>query len=162
MARFIVRRLLGMIFVLFAVSVLVFLIFNVIPNGDPADRIAGKNPRPQIIAQIKKEWGFDDPLPTQYFNTMKLMFTGDLISYQDQVEVKEEIRRGIPRTFSLAIGAAILWFIAGVALGLFTAVRAGRLSDRLVTVLALIGISMPVFWLGALARNYLGYEAGWF
>ncbi len=162
MGRFVVRRLLGMALVLFAVSVLVFLIFNVIPNGDPADRIAGKNPRPEIIAQIKKEWGFDDPLPKQYVNTMNLLFTGDLISYQDQVNVKEEIQRGIPRTFSLAIGAALLWFVTGIALGLFTAVRAGRLSDRFVTVLALLGISMPVFWLGALARNYLGYEAGIF
>ncbi len=162
MGQFIVRRLIGMVLVLFAVSLLVFLIFNVIPNGDPADRIAGKNPRPQIIAQIKKDWGFDDPLPQQYVNTMKLLFTGDLISYQDQVNVKEEIQRGVPRTFTLAIGAALLWFASGVALGLYTAVRAGRFSDRFVTVLALIGISMPVFWLGALARNYLGYKAGWF
>ena len=162
MGRFILRRLIGMVLVLFAVSILVFLIFNVIPNGDPADRIAGKNPRPEIIAQIKKDWGFDDPLPKQYVNTMELLFTGDLISYQDQVNVKEEIQRGIPRTFTLAIGAALLWFASGVALGLYTAVRAGRFSDRFVTVLALIGISMPVFWLGALARNYLGYKAGWF
>ena len=162
MAQFIVRRVLGMLLVLFAVSLLVFVIFNVIPGGDPADRIAGKNPRPQVIAQIEKEWGFNDPIYTQYVNTMQLMFSGELISYQNQINVREEIVRGIPRTFSLAIGAAILWFVAGVALGLYTAVRAGRFSDRFVTVLALIGISMPVFWLGALARNYLGYEAGWF
>jgi peptide/nickel transport system permease protein len=162
MGQFVLRRLFGMVLVLFAVSVLVFLIFNVIPNGDPADRIAGKNPRPAVIEQIEKEWGFNDSLPKQYVNTMELMFTGELISYQNQINVREEIVRGIPRTFSLAIGAAILWFVAGVALGLYTAVRAGRFSDRFVTVLALIGISMPVFWLGALARNYLGYEAGLF
>jgi peptide/nickel transport system permease protein len=159
-AAFIVRRLLGMVLVLFAVSVLVFLIFNVIPNGDPADRMAGKQVTPQVVEQIRVEWGFDDPLPQQYLTTMEKLFTGDLISYQNRVNVTEEIRRGVPRTFSLAIGAAILWFVTGVSLGLFTAMRAGRWSDRLVTVLALIGISMPVFWLGALASYYIGYKWG--
>src|SRR4051794_29426262 len=151
-----------MIFVLFAVSVLTFLIFNVIPNGDPADRMAGKQVTPQVVAAIKKEWHFDDPLTTQYVTTMKKLFSGDLISYQNRVSVTEEIKRGIPRTFSLAIGAALLWFVVGVSLGLFTAMRAGKSSDRVVTVLALIGISMPVFWLGALASYYLGYKWGIF
>ena len=68
----------------------------------------------------------------------------------------------MPRTFALAIGAAIIWLVVGVALGLFTAMRAGHWTDRLVTVLALVGISMPVFWLGALAAYFLGYKAGIF
>jgi peptide/nickel transport system permease protein len=162
MGRFIVRRVVGMVVVMFAVSVLTFLIFNVIPNGDPADRMAGKNSTPVQIAAIKKEWGFDKPLPTQYVTTMEKVFTGDLVSYANQTNVIDEIKRGIPRTFALAIGAALLWFAAGVALGLYTAMRAGRFSDRLVTVLALIGVSMPVFWLGALASYYLGFKAGLF
>jgi peptide/nickel transport system permease protein len=162
MARFIARRLFAMVFVMFAVSVLTFLIFNVIPNGDPADRMAGKNVTPQVVEAIREEWGFDEPLPVQYVTTMKLLFTGQLTSYQNRVDVVEEIQRGVPRTFALAIGAAILWLIVGVTLGLFTAMRAGKWSDSLVTVLALIGISMPVFWLGALAVYYLGYKAGVF
>ena len=162
MGRFVIRRVVGMVVVMFAVSVLTFLIFNVIPNGAPADRMAGKNSTPATIAAIEKEWGFDKPLPTQYVTTMEKVFTGELISYANQTNVIEEIRRGIPRTFALAIGAALLWFAAGVALGLFTAMRAGRISDRLVTVLALIGVSMPVFWLGALASYYLGFKAGLF
>ncbi len=162
MASFIVRRLLGMVLVLFAVSVLTFLIFNVIPNGDPADRMAGKQVTPQVVEAIRKEFGFDKSLPTQYVKTMGQLFSGELISYQNRVNVVEEIKRGAPRTFALAIGAAIIWFVVGVALGLYTAVRAGRWSDRVVTVLALIGISMPVFWLGALAVYYLGYRAGIF
>src|SRR3712207_2462688 len=120
MARFVARRLVGMVLVLFAVSVLVFLIFNVIPNGDPADRMAGKNVTPQVVEAIRKEWGFNESLPQQYVTTMKKLFSGDLISYQDRVSVTEEINRGIPRTFSLAIGAALLWFMSGVALGLYT------------------------------------------
>jgi peptide/nickel transport system permease protein len=162
MGRFVVRRIVGMIVVMFAVSVLTFLIFNVIPNGDPADRMAGKNSTPVQIAAIEKEWGFDKPIYTQYATTMEKVATGDLISYANQTNVVEEIRRGIPRTFALAIGAALLWFAMGVALGLYTAIRAGRFTDTLVTVLALIGVSMPVFWLGALASYYLGFKLGLF
>jgi peptide/nickel transport system permease protein len=162
MGRFIVRRVVGMVVVMFAVSVLTFLIFNVIPNGDPADRMAGKNSTPVQIAAIEKEWGFDKPIYTQYATTMEKVFTGDLISYANQTNVVEEIKRGIPRTFALAIGAALLWFAMGTALGLYTAIRAGRWTDTLVTVLALVGVSMPVFWLGALASYYLGFKLGLF
>jgi peptide/nickel transport system permease protein len=160
MGTFIVRRLLAMVLVLFAVSVLTFLIFNVIPNGDPAARMAGKNVTPQVVEAIRKEWGFDQSLFVQYGKTMEKLFTSELISYENRVNVVEEIRRGVPRTLALAIGAAIIWFVVGVALGLFTAIRAGRWSDRLVTILALIGISMPVFWLGALALYYFGFKWG--
>lgn len=151
-----------MVLVLFAVSVLTFLIFNVIPNGDPAVRMAGKNSTPAQIEQIRKEWHFDQSLPQQYAFMMKQIFTGKLVSYADQTNVWEQIRMGLPRTFALGIGAAILWMTLGILLGLYSAVRAGRFSDRVLTVLALIGISMPVFWVGALMNYYLGYKAGWF
>jgi peptide/nickel transport system permease protein len=162
MARFVVRRLVAMLFVLFAISVLVFLIFNVIPNGDPAERMAGRTPTESQIQRIREEWGFDDSLPTQYVTTMKKVFTGDLVSYFTQLDVLDEIVKGIPRTFALAIGAAILWMVVAVAFGLFSAVKAGRFADRALTVLALIGISMPVFWIGALMNHYLGFKAGIF
>jgi peptide/nickel transport system permease protein len=162
MARFIIRRLIGMLFVMFAVSVLTFLIFNVIPNGDPAARMAGKNSTPAQIAAIRRDWGFDDPLYQQYVTTMKKVFTGDLLSYANRENVVDRIKDGAPRTFVLAIGAGIIWFVCGVALGLFSAVKAGKVSDRVLTVLALIGISMPVFWLGALMNYYLGYKLALF
>jgi peptide/nickel transport system permease protein len=69
-----------------------------------------------------------------------------------------EIKRGLPATLSLAIGAAIIWLFFGVLVGVISAVTAGRWSDRAITILALVGISMPVFWLGILARYYLGPE----
>src|SRR5688572_16936797 len=115
MGRFIVRRIIGMAIVMFAVSVLTFLIFNVIPNGNPADRMAGKNSTPVQIAAIEREWGFDKGLPTQYVTTMEKVFTADLVSYTTRTNVVEEIKRGIPRTFALAIGAALLWFAMGAA-----------------------------------------------
>ncbi len=162
MARFIVRRLIGMAIVMLVVSFLTFLIFFKIPGGDPADRLAGKYATPGQVAAVEREWGFDKPFWIQYGNMMEKTFTGDLISYTRQDKVVERIIDGAPRTFSLAIGAALIWLVLGVALGLFSALRAGALSDRFLTVLALIGISMPVFWLGALANYYLGYKAGLF
>ena len=162
MGRFIVRRLIQMVGVMFAVSVLTFLIFNVIPNGDPAVRMAGRQPTETQIEQIRKEWGFDQSIFVQYKTTMKKVFTGDLQSYFTQLDVDEEIWKGLPRTLSLAIGAALLWMAVAVALGLYSAMRAGQFADRFLTIIALVGISMPVFWIGALMNYYLGYKTGLF
>jgi peptide/nickel transport system permease protein len=162
MTRFVVRRLVQMVLVMFAVSVLVFLIFNVIPNGDPAVRMAGRQPTETQIEAIRKEWGFDQNIVVQYATTMKKVFTGDLQSYFTQLPVGEEIRKGLPRTLALAIGAAILWMLVAVAFGLYSAVKAGKFADRFLTIIALIGISMPVFWIGALMNYYLGFKLGWF
>lgn len=162
MARFIVRRLVGMVLVLFAVSVIVFLIFNVIPNSSPAQRMAGKNATPQLVASITKEWGFNKSLPTQYATMMKKIFTGELISYDSQLDVDEQIVKGIPATFSLCIGAAVIWMFFGIAFGYVSAIRAGGFTDRVLTVLAVLGISIPVFWLAAILLNYLTYKIALF
>jgi peptide/nickel transport system permease protein len=158
MGRFILRRLIAMVAVLFAISVVTFAIFNVIPNSDPALRLAGRNQTPGQLEAIRRTWGFDKPLYVQYARTMQKVFTGDLVSYANQVDVDKEILQDIPRTFSLAIGAAVMWMAFAVAIGLYTAVKAGQFSDRFLTVLALIGISMPVFWVGALMNYYLGFK----
>jgi len=163
MLRFALRRLVSMIFVLFAISVLTFVIFTVIPGGDPAVRLAGRNADNAQIASIRKDFGFDKPAYVQYGRLMEKVFTGELESYSTgRLNVFDEIVKGIPRTLSLAIGAAIMWMLFAVALGLFTAMRAGRASDRVLTVLALVGVSMPVFWVGALMNYYLGFRAGLF
>jgi peptide/nickel transport system permease protein len=158
MARFIVRRLVGTVLVLFAISVIVFLIFNVIPSSDPAQRMAGKEASPTLIASINEEWGFDDPLPQQYLTMMKKIFSGDLISYEGRENVDERIVEGIPATFSLCIGAAAIWMFFGILFGYLSAVRAGGLLDRALTIVAVAGISMPVFWLAAIFLNYLTYQ----
>ena len=155
MLAFIVRRLIGMVLVLVAVSFLVFVIFIVVPGGDPAVRIAGKNANDQLIHNIRHTWGFDRPFYVQYVIMMKKTFSGELKSYTNQTNVLDQIKQGLPATFSLSIGAALIWTIFGVAVGVLAAVRAGKLSDRLVTILALVGISMPVFWLGIIVRYYL-------
>ncbi len=139
MARFVARRLLGMIAVLFAISVIVFLIFNVIPNSDPAARIAGKNADPALIASINADLGLDEPLPVQYLTMMKQIFTGELISYAKDRNVVEQIWEGMPATFSLCIGAAVIWMSLAILFGYLSAVQAGRFTDRALTILALVG-----------------------
>ena len=162
MSRFVVRRVVQMAVVMFAVSVLTFLIFNVMPGGDPALRMAGRQPDPGQLERIREDWGFNEPIYTQYLKTMGQVFSGDLISYSTQQNVWDELKGRIPRTFALALGAGIMWMLFATALGLYTAVKAGRFADRFLTILALIGISMPVFWIGALMNYYLGFKAGIF
>ena len=158
MARFVARRLLGMIAVLFAISVIVFLIFNVIPNSDPAARIAGKNADPALIARVTADLGLDKPLPVQYLTMMKQIFTGQLTSYAKDRNVLQQIWDGLPATFSLCIGAAIIWMALAIVFGYLSAVHAGRFTDRALTILALVGISMPVFWLAAMLLYYLSFK----
>lgn len=162
MGRFVVRRVGQMLVVLFAVSVLTFLIFNVMPGGDPALRMAGRQPDPGQLQRIREDWGFNEPIYVQYLKTMGQVFSGDMVSYSTQQNVWDELKGRIPRTFALAIGAAIMWMVFATALGLYTALKAGKVADRLLTILALIGISMPVFWVGALMNYYLGFKWGVF
>jgi peptide/nickel transport system permease protein len=162
MGPFLVRRLAGMVAVLFAVSVLAFLVFNVIPNSDPALRMAGRNPTPQLVASITEEWGFDESLPQQYLTMMGNILSGDVVSYANRENVDERIVEGIPATFSLCLGAALLWLLFGVLFGYLSAVRAGGVLDKALTVLAVTGISIPVFWLAAVLLNYLSYQTGLF
>src|SRR3954470_15819054 len=158
MLRFIVRRLFSVVLVLIAISILTFLIFQAIPNGDPALRLAGRLATPQQVDDVRKQWGLDQPIYVQYLKMMEKILSGQVISYTQQVNVLDEIKRGLPATLSLAIGAGIIWLTLGIVFGVLSALRAGRLLDRFLTVLALIGVSTPVFFLGAMMLYYLGYK----
>ena len=167
MAAFVIRRLIGMVAVLFGVSVLVYVVFILVPGGDPAERMAGKNPLPANILNIRKKWGFDKPFYVQYVKMMQKAGNGligkhgeydILTSFQNRQNVVHEIKRGIPATFSLCIGAGIIWLLFGILVGFFSAVTAGRWSDRLITTFALIGVSMPVAWLAVVLRYFLAEQ----
>src|ERR1700742_1734776 len=162
MGRFILQRTISSIAVLFAISILTFLIFQAIPSGDPALRLAGRLARPQDVQDVRIQWGFDKPIYIQYLKTMQKIFSGSVVSYTQQVNVLQEIKRDLPATLSLAIGAGIIWFSWGIVFGVLSALRAGRFLDRGLTVLALIGVSTPVFFLGAMMSYYLGYKWGIF
>src|SRR3954464_13853288 len=147
MAAFLFRRFFGMIIVLVVVSFTVYVIFFKIPGGDPASRIAGRTATPGNIAAIHDKLGLDKPFYVQWYKMMEQLFTGKLISYTDQLSVADQIIAGIPVTFSLSIGAAIIWLFFGVMVGVISAITAGRLSGRMITIFALIGVPMPLFWL---------------
>jgi peptide/nickel transport system permease protein len=138
--------------------VIVFLIFNVIPNSDPAARIAGKNADPQLIARVSADLGLDQPIHVQYLTMMRKIFTGELTSYASAQNVTERIWEGLPATMSLCIGAAVIWMSLAILFGYLSAVHAGRFADRALTILSLVGISMPVFWLAAVLLYFFSFK----
>jgi peptide/nickel transport system permease protein len=151
---FAVRRTLATLVVLLAITILVFLIFFHTPGVDPARKMAGRNPSPETILAIKHAYGLDRPLPAQYVILMEKLFVSrDLTSYTNQGElVVPTIVAATPVTLSLVLGAAVIWVVAAVLMGLAAAVLRGTVFDPILMVLALIGISMPVFWLGEMAN----------
>jgi peptide/nickel transport system permease protein len=127
----------------------VFLIFFATPGVDPARQMAGRNPSPETIKNIKHEFGLDRPLPVRYGLLMKHMFISrDLISYGSHTRVIPEVLSATPVTLSLVFGAAVIWVVFSILTGVAAAVFRGTVIDPILMILALIGISVPVFWLG--------------
>jgi len=163
MTRFVLRRLAGAVVVMIALSIVTFLLFAWVPGGDPAVRMAGRTATAQNIANIRHAWGFDRSLPVQYLTLMKRTFvTGDLVSYANQTNVRDQIIQRIPVTLSVAIGAAVLWSLLGVLIGTLSALYASRWPDRLFTFFAVACIALPSFWVGIELRHLLGEQAGIF
>ena len=158
MRRFVVRRALQALIVLALVSVFTFLIFQVIPNGDPASRMAGRTATPAQIAAIARSWGFNRPLYIQYLHTMDKIFTGSVISYTQQINVVDQIERGLPATISLATGAGLIWLTFGIIVALLGTLRPGGFLDRGLGFLALTSISAPVFVIGAVLLYVFAYR----
>src|SRR5689334_744069 len=139
---------------MFVITVVVFMIFFHTPGIDPTRQIAGRNPSAAAVKEIRHQFGLDRPLPIQYLLMMKKIFiTRDLVSYSNQGQkIVPEVVQAVPATLSLVFGAAVIWIIASIAMGLAAAVFKGTLIDPFLMILALIGISMPVFWVGELAN----------
>ena len=158
MARFIVRRAISAVALLFATSVVVFGIFEVIPSYNPARAIAGRNANQQTVDQVAQKFGFNKPFWAQYAYTMKLIFTGQVIDYQDNLNVVDQFKQRFPATLSLVIPAALLWLITSIVLGSISALRAGRLADRALMVMAILGVSIPVFLLAAVLLYLFAFK----
>jgi peptide/nickel transport system permease protein len=159
LVRFIVRRVISAVVVLFLVSVLTFLIFESIPNGNPALRLAGRTATPADIAAVSKAYGFDKPIYVQYVKTMDQIFTGKIESYAQHVKVLSQIKRGFPATLSLAVGGAVVWLIIGVLMGLFAALRPGSKTDTSIAGFGFFGISAPPFVVGAILLYVLAFKS---
>jgi len=154
MIAFAIRRLASMIVVLFALSVIVFLIFFATPGIDPARQMAGRNATPATLAAIRANFGLDQPLPVQYLSMMnRIVIQRDVESYSNRgVKVIPQIIEAAPVTFSLVFGAAVIWIIASIGIGLLAASLRGTIWDPLLMAFALIGVALPVFWLGEVAN----------
>jgi peptide/nickel transport system permease protein len=151
---FIIRRLMWTFLVMFVITLAVFMIFFHTPGVDPVRQIAGRNPSASALKEIRHQFGLDRSLPVQYGLMMKKLFvTRDLVSYSNQGQkVIPEIVAATPATLSLVFGAAVIWVVMAIVMGLAAAVMRGTLLDPFLMIVALIGISMPVFWLGAVAN----------
>lgn len=146
----ILRRFGQMLFVMFGISVIVFLIFFATPGSDPAARIAGRNASPEVLEAVRHNFGFDRPLYVQYGLMMKKIFvTGDLTSFVNRGwKVVPAVMDSIPVTLSLVFGAAVLWVAVSIVIGIVAAATRDSWVDKLLMALGLLGISMPVYWLG--------------
>jgi len=150
MLTFVVRRTLWAALVMFIITVIVFFIFFKTPGVDPARAIAGRNPSPQVLAEVRAQLGLNRPLWIQYALMMKKIFISrDLVSYSDQgIKVVPEIFAAAPATLSLVFGATVIWIVMAIVMGVAAARLRGTVYDPVLMILALIGISCPVFWLG--------------
>jgi peptide/nickel transport system permease protein len=150
MLKFFGKRLVSMVFVLFSISVLSFLIFFATPGVDPAARIAGRNADQATLRAVRKDFGLDRPMPVQYALMMKKLFISrDLTSFVNRgAKVIPQVVEAAPVTLSLVLGAAVIWIVFSIGMGLLAAVFRGTPVDAAVMIVGLIGISMPVFWLG--------------
>lgn len=148
MGTFIIRRLVWGVFTIWAISVITFGIFFAIPGtGDPAYRMAGKNPTPELVSKIRTKWCFDKPKVVTYGCLMRRILTGKLESPSLQVNVIPVVLKAIPVTFSLAFFAAAIWLAAGITMGNIGALRQGSAIDRTITIVSLAGVSVPMAWL---------------
>lgn len=164
MLTFIIRRVLWMIVLLLVISFLSFVIFYTLPAADPAILRAGRQPTPEIVATIRENLGLDKPWYIQYGRYMR-----DLIvhfdfgySYQNSESVRSQIFSRLPATITLAVGAAVVWLIFGVPIGIISALKRGRWPDRLSMGGALIAISAPVYWLGLVSLYLFSKDLGKF
>ncbi|HXY72634.1 MAG TPA: ABC transporter permease [Actinomycetota bacterium] len=155
MWRYIIRRLILVVFVLLFITLITYVLFFVMPPTDPAVLFAGKHPTPQVIAQVKKNFGLDKPFYIQYLLYVKHIVLGDQygwpglgFSFTTGKAVRSLILEKLAVTFALSVGASIVWLLIGVPIGIISAIKPGSIYDRLGMGFALFFVSAPVFWVG--------------
>ncbi len=177
MGAYILRRVLWVFVLLFVITLITFLIFNVLPAADPALLRAGRNPDPDLVKELNRQYGLDKPFYTQYWSWLKAIFvgqdynTGTAIahcpapclgySFVGRNPVWPDLLDRLPVTASLAFGAAIIWLVSGVAIGVLSALRRGSFFDRAAMGVALGGVSLPIFWTGIICLVIFSYKLGW-
>lgn len=183
MILYIVRRLLAAVGLVVVLSMITFAIFYLMPRlagASPetlATRYVGRSATGATVEERAQSLGFYDPIPVQYWNWLKGVVLGTDVStgadtvrcpapclgysFRTQDPVLPEILDRLPVSFSLAIGAAVLWLVMGVSIGVLSALKRGSFFDRAAMTVALAGVSMPIFWTGLLALSFFSYRLGW-
>lgn len=162
MGKFIARRLLLMIPLLFVVSIIVFGLTQLVP-GDPAVTLAGETATPERIEEIRESLGLNDPLIVQYWNWVTGVLQGDLgTSLYSTQTVATFVKQALPATLSLAAIALTLVVLVGVPFGLIAGTRPGTLIDRILTGVAALGVAAPAYWVGIVLLIVFANNLGWF
>jgi peptide/nickel transport system permease protein len=168
MWRYIVRRLMWVALVVLIITAFTYVIFFVMPPTDPAVQFAGKNPTPEQIAEVRRQFGLDKPVWAQYGRFLKHVFTGDEygwpglgFSFVTRSPVRDQLVDRLPITVQLAFGAALVWLCVGIPIGIISAVKRRSLLDRATMLAALFFVSAPVFWLGLVALWLFWYKLHW-
>jgi peptide/nickel transport system permease protein len=162
--RYIIRRLLWGVVLLVAVSALTFVIFYVLPSGDPAALRAGPKAGPDLIASVRHTLHLDESKPQQFVRYIKGVFLHfDLgHSFQNDLNVRQQIFSRLPATISLTVGAMVLWLAVAFPVGIISAVKRRSFLDRVTMTGSLVAISAPVYWLGLVALYLFADDVGRF
>jgi peptide/nickel transport system permease protein len=161
MLRFVVRRLLLLVPILFGVSLIVFIGVRNLPGG-PAQGLLGERATPEAVKELEEQYGLNDPLPVQYGRYLKTVLSGDLgTSIASRRPVTTEIGERFPATLELTLAAMTFALVVGIPLGFLAAKRHGGPLDHTSLVLSLIGISIPVFFLGLVLKYVFAVKLGW-
>ncbi|MGR7001867.1 ABC transporter permease [Yinghuangia aomiensis] len=180
MAAYVIRRVFAAILLLAVVSAITFAIFFLVPRlaGEDSTQLAaqyvGRDPSPEALAAVKKNLGFDQPLYTQYWQFIHGIFFGRTFhygpdashcdvpcfgySFKTHLPVWPQITQRLPVTISLAVGAAVIWLVTGVGIGVLSALRRGSLFDRFSMTIALAGVSLPIFFTALVSLALFSYK----
>ncbi|MGV3487783.1 MAG: ABC transporter permease [Tuberibacillus sp.] len=160
MTSYIIRRLMGALIVLIGISIITFVIAYAVP-GDPVRTIVGEKASPEVVEQVRHTMGLDKPIYVQYFSYLNRLVHGDLgFSYYNNQPVTQLIASRFGATAILAVCGFIIEILIGIPLGVLTAAKNRKLTDLVVSTLAIIGISLPTFWLGMWLIYNVSYKLG--
>src|SRR3954469_12324787 len=162
MVRYVVRRVAWMFVLLALVSAVTFVIFYTLPSADPARLRAGRQPSPELVAQIRRNLGLDEPLYVQYWTYLKaVVLHFDFgFSYETSQNVRDAILSRLPATISLTAGALVISLAVALPVGTISAIKRRSALDRLTMGGALLAISVPVYWLGLVALYLFANDIG--
>lgn len=162
MKKFILQRILLAFLTLFGITVIVFSLMHLAP-GDPVSVIAGRETDPKIVAAIREEWGFNQPIYIQYFTWLRKAMTGDFgMSFVNRMNVVDLIASRLPYTIKLNLVASVIGLSIAFPVGILSAVRKYSIFDYVSTFFALLSQSMPSFWLSLMAISIFSAKLGWF